>query len=146
MNVKKSKQGFTLAELIMGLLALSILMLIVGSLLILTWTGWADYSSMLGMQRDAHVAMREIKKEIRNSNISEISGDADSIDFISFGTRTTDFTYNSSEIPVSPRVALSSWSSPVIGSNYVTVAFVLTNTRGSLQKSYQMTISPRNEP
>jgi Tfp pilus assembly protein PilW len=144
MKNKQTKRGFSVAELMVGMLAFAILALSMGAMLVYAWLGWRDSTESLNLQRDAMVAMLTIEKEIRNSHISEISGDSDSIDFAAGVVRSTNMVFDASSIAVSPGVVLQSWSTPVIGSNYVAVAFVLDTSRGSGNTTYSMTTYPRN--
>jgi prepilin-type N-terminal cleavage/methylation domain-containing protein len=144
MKVKNKKNGFTLTELMVGMLATAILLLVVGTALVMATRGWRDYTRGVNLQRDAQLAMRVIAREIRNSNVSEISADASGIDFIMNGTRTNTFAFNAVDIPQNDGVQLVDWTQPVIGSNFVEIAFSLRTTGGTYQKSYVSTIYPRN--
>lgn len=146
MNVRHSKSGFTLIELLLGALALSILVLIVGTILIRSWVGWNNYTAGVGMQRDAMVAIRILEKEIRNSTIDEVSETAGGLDFTSITARDDDYTFRSSDIATMPGVSLLNWADPVIGSNFVTVAFTLQANGGVYEKEYTATVYPRNLP
>jgi prepilin-type N-terminal cleavage/methylation domain-containing protein len=146
MKQQPSRQGFTIVELMLAMTAFSILVLAVGSMLVFVWKGWRDYSEAVGLQRDAMVSIRLLNKEIRNSNIDELSGDASGMYFSVGSTRTNAFQFLSSNIPYNPGVDLYSWSEPVIGSNYVDIAFTLRTRRGTYQKTYEMTVYPRNAP
>ena len=72
-RTKKSKLGFTLVELMMAMLAFSILSLAVGSMLVYGWQGWKRNNDLVAMQRDASLAMMMISKEIRNAQYDEIT-------------------------------------------------------------------------
>lgn len=144
MNTQSKKQGFSLIELMVAMVAFSVLTLVVGTLIVYSWMGWRDHTESVNMQRDAMIAMRIMAKEIRSSNISEVSGNEDSIDFTAISVRTTSRVFAKSEIASSSGVVLDSWTEPVIGSNYVTVAFSLRNSRGADRNDYLMSIYPRN--
>lgn len=146
MSFKKSKHGFSLIELMVVMLAFSVLILIVGSVLVYTWKGWKNYSEYVALQRDAMLAIRMVEKEIRNSNIDEISGDSAGLYFSNGTTRTNTYVFNSTDIVSSPGVLLSTWENPVIGSNSVQVAFSLKTQSGSFNREYEVTIHPRNKP
>ena len=143
---KRNKRGFSLTELMVSLVAFTVMSMAIGSVLVYSWKGWRDYSNAVDMHRDAMVAMRTMAKEIRNSNIDEISGDGDSIDFSDGTTRTNAYSFPTSEIAFSPAVILESWTLPAISSNSVTVAFTLRTIRRADERDYTMTVYPRNTP
>lgn len=140
----KQKTGFTVVELLVAMVAFGILVLTVTLTLICTWMSWGDFTDSVNMQRDAMIAMKVMAKEIRNSSISEISGDADSLDFSAGVVRGAAASFSKADIAVSKGVVLNSWADPVIGSNKVTVAFTLGTNRGTDQNFYSMSIYPRN--
>jgi len=93
MTKAKTKNGFTIVELLVSILAFSIMILAVGLLLIYGMLGWRKNTHSVNMQRDAVIAMEEISREIRNSNIAEIGYDASGIYFTPGVIRTTNVTF-----------------------------------------------------
>ena len=75
-RVINTKAGFSIVELMMGILASSIMALAVGSILYYAWLGWAQNSAAAEMQRDASISMRFIAREIHRSAIDDISAGA----------------------------------------------------------------------
>ena len=94
MRVNESKKGFTIVEVILSMLAFGIMALTVGTVMLSSWSNWRDFREAIAMQRDAMIAMKIIATEIRNSNINEISGDSDGLDFSVNGTRDNAFVFN----------------------------------------------------
>ena len=148
MRVNESKKGFTIVEVILSMLAFGIMALTVGTVMLSSWSNWRDFREAIAMQRDAMIAMKIMATEIRNSNINEISGDSDGLDFSVNGTRDNAFVFNKSDIAFSSGVELNQWDRPDIFSsssnNYVTVGFSLRTSGGAYQDRYEMTIHPRN--
>ncbi|WP_136083011.1 hypothetical protein [Pontiella desulfatans] len=128
----------------MASLAFAVMAITVGMVLVRAWQGWRDNTESLGVQRDARLAMVELGREIRNSKISEITGDSDGLYFTADDVRTYDLTFGKDRIATSPGVVLESWTDPVIGSNYVGIAFSLSNSRGTDVRVYSTTFFPRN--
>ena len=146
MRTKTEKQGFTLVELMVSMIAFTLLALIAGTILVFAWNGWRDSIETVGMQRDAMIAMRIMEKEIRNSNINEVSGDSTGLSCANGTTRTNAFRFSAASIPYNSGVLLDSWSAPTIGTNTVTVSFVLRTSRAGYGNAYTKTIYPRNKP
>lgn len=71
---RKHRTGFTLVELLVSMVALSIVALTVGSILYYTWIGWKRNQDSVNMQRDASLTMRMVAKEVRRTAINNISG------------------------------------------------------------------------
>ena len=147
MRTKTEKQGFTLVELMVSMIAFTLLALIAGTILVFAWNGWRDSMETMGMQRDAMIAMRIMEKEIRNSNIDEVSGDSAGLYFSTGTTRTNAFRFSAASIPFNSGVSLEpgSWN-PTIGTNSVTVSFALRTSRAGYRNAYMKTIYPRNKP
>lgn len=72
-GIKRSREGFTIVELMIGMLAAAIFALAVGSVLFYAWLGWKRNTVSLEMQRDTTLAMRVIAKEIRRTPLQDIS-------------------------------------------------------------------------
>lgn len=74
MNVKMtSNRGFTIIELLVGMLAVGMLSLIIGSMLIFAWKSWHMNNNSVELQRDTSLAMRVIAREIRRTPIEKIT-------------------------------------------------------------------------
>ena len=69
---RKTSRGFSIVELLMGMLASSILALAIGSVMVYVWTGWVRNSASVEMQRDSTLAMRTIAREIRRTPVQNI--------------------------------------------------------------------------
>ena len=137
MKRKKRCAGFTLVELMMAMLAMSVLLLATGAMLVYSWLGWRRNMESVSMQRDAVIAMETIGREIRNSNISDISGDTAGIYFNGSSILAAD-------IPVGSGVYLTQFDSPVLVSNAVIVAFTLSTSDNADQNTYRMLVNTRN--
>ncbi|RLA59006.1 MAG: hypothetical protein DRR04_09615 [Gammaproteobacteria bacterium] len=154
MKIKKQCSGFTIVELMVGMVAFSIMVLAVGSMLVFGWLGWRDTKESVGMQRDAVITMNMIAREIRNSNIDQISGDGNGIYFEASPAvgRNSDVAFLASDIAFGSGVVLNSWNTPVFdtssiaGATGVVVRFSLATSRGTDANNYQMTVYPRNLP
>lgn len=72
MTTQCKRSGFSLVELMAGMLAASIVALSVGSILYFSWVSWKRNNDSVNMQRDASLAMRVLAKEIRSSKMSDI--------------------------------------------------------------------------
>lgn len=73
MSVRKKTDGFSIVELMVAMLATSILALAVGSMLVFGWISWKRNNDSVNMQRDASLAFSMMAKEIRMSNISDVT-------------------------------------------------------------------------
>lgn len=58
------RQGFTLAELIVGILAAAILALTATVVLVSTFKGWLNVNRAVDMQRDAYIAMDTLTRAV----------------------------------------------------------------------------------
>ena len=81
------KKGFTLPELMVGLLAFSILSLSMGLMLIQGWKVWYSSNDSVSMQRDTALALSVIRKEIRCSKLDDLIVSGNRIDFPATGVR-----------------------------------------------------------
>ena len=81
MNVtrKKHQAGFTLVELMLGIMATAILALAVGIMLVYAFRGWRQNTESVQMQRNATLAMRVMAKEIRRTPLVNISDGSSSL-------------------------------------------------------------------
>ena len=152
MKIKKQSAGFTIMELLVAMIAFSVLILLVGSMLVFSWLGWRDNKESVSMQRDAVIAMNLISKQIRISSIDQVTGDANGIYFATSSAvgRNSDVSFLSSDIPFGSGVVLNSWTTPefdtttISGATGVVVRFTLATSRGTDANNYQMTVYPRN--
>jgi hypothetical protein len=62
-----------MVELLLGMLAASIMALAVGSILYYAWVSWVQSNAAVEMQRDASLSMRIIAKEVRRTPVSGIT-------------------------------------------------------------------------
>lgn len=67
------RSGFTLAELLMAILASSILAILVGSMLVFGYRSWMDNWDAVNAQQDASLAMDAVGRLIRETRAADIS-------------------------------------------------------------------------
>ena len=139
MKIKKDSAGFTIIELMVGMVASSIVALAAGSILYFTWIGWRDAGESVALQRDALVAVRTLEHIIRNASLAQIGGWAS--DNITF---TADTDYDSGDMAADSAVTLQSFS--VVSNDYggVVISLELETSRREESKTYNLTIYPRN--
>jgi len=154
-RIKKSRLGFTLVELMVAALAFSLLAVAVGSMLVFGWQGWKRSNDLVGMQRDATLAMMMISKEIRNAAYDEITDGSG----VSFGGSGISFSESGNQIIRDDgMVVVNGWLSPgtfrarkveVVSADteyktnqWVEVDFTLETTTET--ESYSIKIAPRN--
>ena len=65
--MKIRRAGFTLIELMMAMLAGAIMALVVGSILVFGYQGWADNNRKVELQRDASLAMEAVGRQLRQA-------------------------------------------------------------------------------
>lgn len=85
---KEEKQGFTLLETLISLIAFGIISLTVGMMLVQGWSGWHRSNQWVGLQRDAALVSRVISREIRCSYINDITNSINAIEFAGNGVRS----------------------------------------------------------
>jgi Tfp pilus assembly protein PilW len=148
MKTKKAKQGFTIMELILSVVAFAIMIMAVGLMLIYGWLGWRKSTQSVNMQRDAVLAMQQIAREIRISNVTEITDDNSGIYFtpsLPAAVRTNSVNILASDIPVFPGVNIEPNSFDVsYMTNAVTVRFTLFTDGDYDRNDYQITVNTRN--
>jgi prepilin-type N-terminal cleavage/methylation domain-containing protein len=136
---RKNTAGFTLMELMVGMLAMAIMALTVGSLLVYGWKSWRSTSESIQMQRNAMVSMRILEHRIRNASMADISG---------FGTQTFTFSadpdFSSAELSDGPFVTVKSFTATTNSLGGVEVSFTLATTGGADEDTYSVTVYPRN--
>ncbi len=81
------KNGFSLVEVLIAMLAMSILALTVGILLVYSWKAWRLGNESVQMQRDTTLALKMLTKEIRSCSITNI--DTSAANAISFQPQNT---------------------------------------------------------
>ena len=154
-KTRKSRNGFTLVELMVATLAFSILVLAVGSMLVFGWMGWKRNNDLVNMQRDASLAMMMISKEIRNASYDEIiegSGISFTGSGISFAESGNDIVHSGGMTVVdgwldtgsfrSRKVEFSGSPAGFKTNQWVEVAFTLATATET--ESYLIKVSPRN--
>lgn len=73
MNNNKKEKGFTIVELMVGIIITSVLVLTIGSMLFYTYVSWFKNCDAVELQRDATIAMDMIARSIRPRTILQIS-------------------------------------------------------------------------
>jgi prepilin-type N-terminal cleavage/methylation domain-containing protein len=73
MNESRQKSGFTLIEVMVGMLAAAVLALTFSAMLIASYRSWENNRDSVKMQNDATLALALIGREIRKSNIEDIT-------------------------------------------------------------------------
>lgn len=96
MKMHHNSKGFTLVELMLVTVLISIVTLTFGSLIYFTFRGWQQNLAAVELQRTAYLTMREIAKEIRNSTPDQTSVTTNSNGYtISLGADTSTNTVTS---------------------------------------------------
>lgn len=147
MKARRNEDGFTLVELMVGMLAASVLMLVVAAMLVFGWMGWRSSTDSVAMQRDAWIAMEELSREIRNSSLGEIAVEAEGIWFAASTFphgRTEAVEIAADEIAYSAGVTIESFEAEITPSNTVRVAFTLATRDQRDANHYEMEVKPRN--
>jgi Tfp pilus assembly protein PilW len=132
------KKGFTIVELMMGMVASTIIAIAVGSMLYYGWLGWRQSMDAASMQRNAMLAMKTVENRIRNAKAADISGTGSKSSFVG------DTDYLASEIAPDANISLKSFN--VSSNTYggIEIAFTLATSSEDYQKTYNMTVYPRN--
>ncbi|VGO17545.1 hypothetical protein PDESU_06142 [Pontiella desulfatans] len=73
MRAHCKRSGFSLVEMMVAILASSILALTVGSILYFSWMAWMQHNDSVSMQRDVSLTMKLIADEVRETPIEDIS-------------------------------------------------------------------------
>jgi hypothetical protein len=66
------KMGLTIVELMVGMVAASVLALTVGAIMYYSYRGWASVQSVGNMERDGALAMQAVAKEVRGAASSNV--------------------------------------------------------------------------
>lgn len=153
-KIKQSCRGFTVIELMVGILSFSVMVLVVGSMLVFGWQGWARYNQNVAMQRDATLGLTIVSKEIRNASYGDIM-DGAGISFsksgISFGESGKNIVRNDGTKVVvgwlrpGTFITRKQQATDTTGQikRWVEVGFTLETTTDS--EAYRIKVSPRNE-
>ncbi|MEE9369728.1 MAG: type II secretion system protein [Pontiella sp.] len=142
MDIKK--QGFTLVELLMAAVVMAVLVTAIGSVMYYSYLGWLNNTRSVNMKRDAYIAMEQIAREIRNSDITDITHDSSGIYFSQVSpARTYAINILAADIAVFPNVNISGFTAQSIG-DAVEVSFTLFTDGNTDQNKYEMTVKTRN--
>jgi Tfp pilus assembly protein PilE len=136
----KKTEGFTIIELMLGVVGLAIIALTVGALLVYAWMGWRRNVESVAMQQNAKVAMRIIEQGIRNANLSQVTWNASSINF----TKADDLDFATAEFTADSMVTITSFNVASNAAGGINVSFSLSTASETDENTYQMTIYPRN--
>lgn len=139
-TTKKKAAGFTIVELMVGILSLAIISLAVGAMLIFAWQGWVRENQSVRMQRNAMIAMRIIEKGIRNADLAEVAWDADGMTFVNAG----DTDFSTTELTDGALVIIDSLNISTNSGGGIDIAFTLSTASGTDDSVYQATLYPRN--
>jgi Tfp pilus assembly protein PilW len=140
---RRNSAGFTLVELMTGMLGMVIIALAVGSMLVYGWMGWRRMAESIQMQRNSMVALRILERRIRNASLADIAG---------FGVGTTQLTFaddpdfSSTTFSEGSYVQLDDFSAATNSLGGVELTFSLSTTSETDDHTYTITLQPRNEP
>ncbi len=79
--VTSRKSGFSLVEVLAGLLAASVLALTAGTMLFHAYDGWSDNHTAVNLQRDGRNAMDLMTRAIRNASSTNVVIQGNNRDF-----------------------------------------------------------------
>ena len=139
---RRNSAGFTLVELIAGMLGMAIIALAVGLMLVYGWMGWRRTAESIQMQRNSMVALRILERRIRNASMADIAG---------FGTGTTQLTFSdepdffSTTFSEGSYVQIDAFSATTNSLGGVELTFSLSTTTETADNTYSITLYPRNE-
>jgi type II secretory pathway pseudopilin PulG len=139
---RRNSAGFTLVELIAGMLGMAIIALAVGAMLVYGWMGWRRTAESIQMQRNSMVALRILERRIRNASLNEIAG---------FGVGTTQLTFSddpdfsSTTFSEGSYVQVDAFSATTNSLGGVDLTFSLSTTTDTDDNTYSITLYPRNE-
>lgn len=145
MKAHRTSEGFTVIELMVSVVAFSVLATAVGSMLYYGWLGWRRSADSVAFQRDAMIAMRVVEHRIRNASLDAASSRAVSWSPAQL-TFASDENYTSSDLAFDSGVILVPGSFNVQSNDVggISVEFALKNASATDEASYEMTIYPRN--
>jgi len=98
--------GFTIVELLAGMVAASVLAIAVGSVLFYAYRGWTVSSESVDMQRDGTIAMLTLSKRIRAAVPSGVSVSGSDLSIARGGT-TAVFRVTGADLLFDPNAAVS---------------------------------------
>ena len=139
---KRNSAGFTVVELMTGMLGMAIIALAVGSMLVFGWMGWRRTAESIQMQRNSMVALRILERRIRNASLDDIAG---------LGAGTTQLTFSddpdfsSTTFSEGSYVQIDSFSATTNRLGGVDLTFSLSTTTDTDDNTYTVTLYPRNE-
>ena len=139
---RRNTAGFTLVELMTGMVGMVIIALAVGSMLVFGWRAWRRTAESIQMQRNSMVALRILERRIRNASLDEIAG---------FGVGTAQLTFaddpdfSSTTFGEGSFVQLEAFSATTNSLGGVDLTFSLSTTTETDYNTYSITLYPRNE-
>jgi type II secretory pathway pseudopilin PulG len=139
---RRNSAGFTLVELMAGMLGMAIIALAVGAMLVYGWMGWRRTAESIQMQRNSMVALRILERRIRNASLNEIAG---------FGVGTTQLTFadepdfSSTTFSEGSYVQIDDFSATTNSLGGVDLMFTVSTTTDTDENTYSITLYPRNE-
>jgi prepilin-type N-terminal cleavage/methylation domain-containing protein len=145
MKAHRKSEGFTVIELMVSMIAFSVLAIAVGSMLYYGWLGWRRSTDSVAFQRDAMIAMRVVEHRIRSASLDSLSSRAVSWNSSQL-TFASDADFSSSDLAFDSGVVFVPGSFNIQSNEIggVSVEFALRNASATDEASYEMTIYPRN--
>lgn len=147
------KQGFTLVEMMVAIIAGAVLALTVGIILVSAYVSWVHNTDSVKMQNDASLAFMVIGREVRESSLSDItiSADGKRLDFAANSVRPSPVSVSVSgkKIVSSPSgfALVEDWVdsfSASTSNGLVDVTLRLRGGRRESQTSVSASFVPRN--
>ena len=145
--MKNRDSGFTLVELMIGVLLLSLLALVVTQIPLFNLRSWRKGNERLEMQRDAHYAMLRIQRKLRPARLSHIDVSDPSTLVIgdeTFFLQETNLFYQNpegtQEVVIEGDVGTQFTVTPTGGA----INVALTLARESVQTTLAIAVKPRN--
>jgi len=148
--MKNRDSGFTLVELMIGVLLLSLLALVVTQIPLFNLRSWRKGNERLEMQRDAHYAMLRIQRKLRPARLSHIDVSDPSTLVIdlntgeNFSLQETNLFYQNpegtQEVVIEGDVGTQFTVTPTGGA----INVALTLARESVQTTLAIAVKPRN--
>ena len=131
------ENGFTIAELLVGMIAFSILAITIGAMIILAIQGWTRMRAMGDMERDGSLAMQTMTRVIRQASVTNWS------------TTVAQFTRSGDSLRYKNmnlvREGVRTFTNSVnLSTNKVTVVLILSNSTANATMNLSNTITLRN--
>jgi len=150
-SVKNRTSGFTLVELIVVVLVVALVVLVATQIPLFSLSSWTKGSERLKMQRDAHLVMIKIQRELRPASLSNIDV-SDSSKLVidlntdeSFFLQENQFFYQDSdgtqELVIEGDVGTQF---NVTNPTGTIINVALTLARGNVQTTLRTAVKPRN--